>query len=166
MGDSNPRPEGENLGSWPLDEWVEARAIDWSRTSCDLVTKEAPHRRGLDGERRGSTELWLGLLRAAARTGFEPANVRLTAGCLWPLGYRAIVSPITTARWASGRDRRTCRRESTACRPRGGFRSCRVFKEPSRRMGGFPGNRTLPCRLRAGCSALELETPVSSRSSC
>lgn len=128
---------------------------------------------------------WLGVLRAAARAGIEPAIDRLTAGCLatWlpcnanadrdrhdgrgrrtPAGEEAPRG--RAARWfpgpveisknsdegrrGSGSRNRTCIRGFKARRPAvGRSRRDRFFR------GGFPGNRTLPCRLRAGCPALE-----------
>ena len=140
-----------------------------------------------DGAPRTSS--WLDLLRAAARAGFEPAHVRLTAGCLRHLAtvqsYRRSRPPDSRAAVIDAPAGEKAPRAFT----RSGFLSCRVFKEQrrawrrrgsgsrirtcvggfrarcpaagrSRKIGGFPGNRTLPCRLRAGCSALELETPA------
>ena len=128
---------------------------------------------------------WPGVPRAAARAGFEPAIVRLTGGCLttWrpcneaPTRAAAIEAALVDVPAGRKRQRtwfadgfRSCRVFKDQ-RPRGrrgsgsrirtcvyGFRARRLAVGPSRKMGGFPGNRTLPCRLRAGCSALELRT--------
>ena len=46
-----------------------------------------------------------------------------------------------------------------------GFRArCPAVRRPRKGLeGGLPGNRTLPCRLRAGCSALEPGTLIFKR---
>src|SRR5690606_28445753 len=104
---------------------------DWSRTSSVLVTKEAPHRRGLDGDRRASPALLArGTTRSCTdrdRTCDSPVNSRVPC-------HLATVQCERRPRPRFGRGRRTPAGEEAPtrmCRLVVSW-SCRDFKEQRR----------------------------------
>jgi hypothetical protein len=82
MEDSNLRPEGENLGSLPLDQWVEREPSTGVEPAATSLRKRHPTAGVSMATGAPRPRSWLGVLRAAARAGIEPAIDRLTAGCL------------------------------------------------------------------------------------
>ncbi len=180
---SRPKDPGRSVPA--TVSWPKAGAIDWSRTSCDLVTKEVPRRQGPDGAecqiRAGCT----GRIRTCddslnRRVPFHLATVQSGPGH-WgvpgpgdrPPQVRRPPPPQERGGQLMSHHLKSCRVFKDRIPAQGNWLDPRVGFEPTSTgsgpavlplddlgigAGGSPRNRTLPARVRAGCSALEPRT--------